>query len=125
MRAVALILFTIVTIHCQSQSGIEKIKIPKNISRKKCEGSIQLFNNKPEDVLMGVHAKGSELFFLISDPNWMDKLWIKAYDGIAVDIVSKDQYECNSRKVFKPTDYYRGFTLDPVFKKKFDKTKTV
>ncbi len=121
---VALIFFIIfINFPSLAQDGRNQIKIPKNRNDKKCAKCIQVLSSKPDDILYGVHLDYDKLYFSVTDPEWLDLLLSKPTDGLAVDIVRKDQYSCSSRKIFKPTDYFRGVTLAPVFKKEIEKSK--
>ena len=111
---------------CLAQDGPDQIKTPKNAQPDKdCYTCIKAIRSKPADILFGVIKEGRELFFAITDPDWLDQVITRSKDGIAVDIVTKDQFNnCSSKKIFKRTDYFRGTVLEPVYKKQIEETST-
>lgn len=57
-----------------------------------CRTTIQ---SMPADVLFGVRiSETGDVYFSMSDKNWFEKVFKDNSYGVAVDIVSKDRYDC-------------------------------
>ncbi len=69
--------------------------------------------------MYGVTHDAEDLYFLVTDPEWFDLLISKPRDGLAIDIIDKEQYPCGSPNQPK-SEYIRGFDLPPVYKKYLD-----
>ena len=84
---------------------------------KKCTRCNYVMKRKPAEVLYGLHAIDGEVFFSINDPKYFGKFFSDKNDGIAVDIVSKDQFKCGIKNTFANSNIHRGFLLPPVYRK--------
>lgn len=80
-----------------------------------CTNCIQLLKQKPKEVLFGIdiHPNG-DIYFSMSNMEWFDKLFTDPKDGIGVDLVTKDQYNCRGQQPLSYT-VTKGFTLPPVY----------
>lgn len=69
----------------------------------------------PKEVLFGIdlHANG-DVYFTMSDKEWFNKLFTGAQDGVAADLVSKDQFGCNATPP-EDNSVNKGFVLPPVY----------
>jgi len=93
------------------------IKIPGKDYYKRCEECLRKIQTKPKEVEFGIQRDESDyLYFIISRKEWIDVLFKKSGDGIALDIVSKDRYNCSIKKL-KPVSWIRGEVLQPIFLK--------
>ncbi|SDW11325.1 hypothetical protein SAMN05444411_10192 [Lutibacter oricola] len=80
----------------------------------KCQKFKQIFKNKPKEVLFSVKADSSnDLYFHITDKKWFNELFKTSGDGIAIDIVSKDRYNCNIDEITK--SQIKGDLQKPVY----------
>ncbi len=121
MKLVKLILFFFITSNLASQNTYD-IKNPQNNYYKKCERCIETLKNKPKEVQLGIQKDIlGNLYFVISDKNWFNQLFKKTGDGIAVDIVSKDQFICGGKNKFKRSWASKGKLLPPVYLKDLKK----
>ncbi|HUP13931.1 MAG TPA: hypothetical protein VM187_17035, partial [Niastella sp.] len=80
-----------------------------------CTNCIQVLKQKPKEVLFGIDIQpNGDIYFSMSNMVWFDKLFTDAKDGIGVDLVTKDQYNCRGQL---PSSYgvTKGFTLAPVY----------
>lgn len=60
-----------------------------------CGDCIRMLNEKPREVLFGIHINNdNEVFFSMSSRYWFDKLFTGSEDGVTTDVVAKDQFEC-------------------------------
>jgi hypothetical protein len=93
------------------------IKNPGNDYVKKCQECLTLINNKPKEIQYGIQRDDNDdLYFVVTSKDWFDLIFKKSGDGIAVDIVSKDRYDCSIKKLNKTTGI-RGELLPPVYLK--------
>ena len=97
----------------QNYYGIE-FSAPNMIQR--CQRCIEVFNQKPKEVKFSVKKDSiGNLFFEVTDKEWFNLLFINEFDGIALDIVSKEKYDCSIRYI-EDTDI-KGKLLKPVYTK--------
>jgi pyruvoyl-dependent arginine decarboxylase (PvlArgDC) len=78
-----------------------------------CQTCFQAFNQKPKEVKFSIKRENNNLYFEVNDKNWFNSLFKNAGDGIAVDIVLKDKYNCKLAEIDK--SQIRGFLLKPVY----------
>ena len=84
---------------------------------QKCSRCKNILAKKPPEVLYGVHNLNGEIIFSISDPEYFFKIFQHSGDGIAVDILSRDQYACGKKNIFASSSIHKGFLLPPVYLK--------
>ena len=95
-----------------SQSTYDII-LAGNDKEQQCQSCYKAFNRKPEDVTFLIKRDGRNLFFEINDKWWFDSLFQNSGDGIAIDIVLKDRYNCGIPNI--PDDQIRGFLTKPIY----------
>ena len=78
-----------------------------------CQTCFQAFNQKPKEVKFSINRENNNLYFEVNDKNWFNSLFKNAGDGVAVDIVLKDKYNCKLAEIDK--SQIRGFLLKPVY----------
>ncbi|BAO56608.1 hypothetical protein [Nonlabens marinus] len=94
----------------QEQFGIN---IPSGNERNAvCSYFEQSFQNKPKETSFVIKREGNQLFFETNDEKWVKQLFKKPTDGIAVDIVSKKRYDCETTS--QPSQV-KGKLLAPVY----------
>ncbi len=78
---------------------------------------MELMSNKPEEIGMGFQVDESKnVYFVFSDEKYFDLLFTQPFDGIAVDVIVRDQYNCGYDK--KPSTapwLYKGYLSKPLF----------
>lgn len=79
----------------------------------KCRKFTKLFAQKPEEVKFSIKRAGKKLYFEINDSRWFNELFENPYDGLAIDVVSKNRYDCAVNEI--PNDQIRGTLLAPVY----------
>jgi hypothetical protein len=77
---------------------------------QECEARIAA---QPREVLFGIHILDNEIYFSMTSTEWFNKLFTADSDGLTVDIVSKDQFECDQPAI-NPVRLPRGTFLPPV-----------
>ena len=111
------LLFASSWIEAQNNYGI---LFPTDVQRsQKCQYFTQVFQQKPKEVRFGIKVVNNQLYFEINDKKWFDRLFRKAGDGLAIDVVSKSRYACDVETVKK--QQIRGTLLKPVFAKQLRK----
>lgn len=78
-----------------------------------CKGFNQVFANKPKEVYFQTIRKGDKLYLRVTDEQWLKSLMQNQFDGIAVDIIDRDLYNCNA---VLPATQIKGQLLKPVYK---------
>lgn len=92
------------------------IKDPGEAIATKCAICLQTLKLMPPEVQMGISiTEKHEVYFLITDPVWFGKLFRTSADGIAVDIVSKDQYVCGGKNKTETSWASKGTLLEPMY----------
>jgi hypothetical protein len=94
------------------------IKNPGSKYSSKCEDCLNVLNSKPVEVLYGVFLDSiGNMYFTMSDFNWFQLLFSKNSDGIAIDIISKEQFECGNDNKITKSWANQGKLLAPVYLK--------
>lgn len=79
-----------------------------------CETCNALISEMPAEVLFGIDIKeDGDVYFSMNNKEWFNKIITVSTNGISVDIVSKDRYDCNKET---STKLLRGFLLKPIYK---------
>jgi len=98
--SILLLLFLVFTIG-RSQTTYN-IKFPAADRGQKCSACLQTFSDKPKEVGFSIQeSPQGDLFFEINDESWFRRLFRKEGDGIAIDIVSKERYNCELPSIEK------------------------
>lgn len=89
------------------------IQFPTSSQRANvCAGFEQAFQNKAKETSFVIKRDNRTLYFETNDDKWFKQLFRKPQDGIAVDIVSKNRYDCNADQ---PSAQIKGKLLAPVY----------
>lgn len=97
--------------HSYAQNTYD-IEFPDGNSLK-CRKFTNLFKQKPEEVKFSIKRNGNKLYFEINDSRWFNELFQNPYDGLAIDVVAKSRYDCNTKEI--PNGQIRGTVLPPVY----------
>lgn len=101
---------------CYSQQYYD-IKNPGNDYRKICQDCLNQLRNKPVEIQFGVEIDDvGNIYFIATDKEWYDKIIKSKGDGIAIDIVSKDFYDCSKSKIERIAPF-KGHLLKPMYRK--------
>jgi len=111
-----LVLFSTCQINSQNTQGVQ---IPKTLDKIECKPCMDAFQRKPKEVYFNIEKDDREaLYFKITDTKWLKTLFASSKDGLLVDIVSRDRYDCSIQKL-KETNYgLRGTTTPFISGKK-------
>lgn len=107
-----LILFGINYTLAQGNYGIvfPKTEVERN---NECRSCFAAFQQKPKEVQFSIKRENSNLYFQVNDKAWFNKLFKNANDGIAIDVVSKEIYDCDIETI--EMEQIKGRLLRPVF----------
>ena len=78
-----------------------------------CQTCLQAFNQKPNEVKFSIKRENNNLYFEVNDKDWFNLLFKDRSDGLAVDIVLKDKYNCDVQSIDK--SQIKGFLVKPVY----------
>ncbi|QQS50947.1 MAG: hypothetical protein IPM71_15405 [Bacteroidota bacterium] len=96
------------------------IKNPGNDYYKKCQDCLDLINNKPKEIQFGIQRdEYDNLYFVVTRKEWYEMMIKKSGDGIAIDIVSKDSYDCSKEKIEHKL-LIKGDLQNPLYKKELE-----
>ena len=98
------------------------IKNPKNKAQTKCKDCLSVIAAMPKEIQFSVKSDNyGNIFFVMNSKDWFNKLIKNNSYGIAVDIITKDQYACG-KKNNPPTSWASfGVLLPPVYKNEMKK----
>ncbi len=75
------------------------IKLPENNS-KECQACLLQIKLKPKEVTYGIRMdENDNLYLVVSQKEWFDQMLKKNIDGVAIDIIGKDRYDCSVEKI--------------------------
>ncbi len=77
-----------------------------------CQQCTNIFRQKPKEVRFSVERENSNIYFKINDQQWFNTLFKNDGDGIAIDIVRKNRYDCNEKA---QKSQIKGVLLEPVY----------
>ncbi|MFI0429898.1 hypothetical protein [Mariniflexile sp. HMF6888] len=110
---ISLIIFNFTILNAQNTFGIV---FPGNDRDIVCQQCFQTFNQKPKEVQFSIIREQSNLYFQVNDKVWFNKLFKNQKDGLAIDIVSKEIYDCDEIIIGNPQ--IKGELLQPVYTSK-------
>ncbi len=89
------------------------IDFPNRSNRAaQCNYFEQAFQNKSKETSFVIQRVNNKLFFETTDERWFKQLFKNAKDGVAVDIVSKSRYDCDTPAI---SSQIKGKLLAPVY----------
>lgn len=103
------------------RSSTKGLKRPGIFSKRKCEKYEAVYNSLPADVRYGVKVEDNVIYFYFPSKIHFKKIFKNNKDGVAIDIIHKNQYDCNSESNIKTTWASKGFLMPVLYKKDFEK----
>lgn len=85
-------------------------------NKTKCNDLERGFSYLPELMSDNIFFRNGEIFFYFHDLALLKKVLKDNKDGIALDIISKTQFECGSGNKFYPSKLHTGIMLPPIYK---------
>lgn len=89
----------------------------KSEKRGDCDEYRTVYRKLPADVRYNVKLEDGIIYFMFPHEELFESIFDKSSDGIAVDIVTRDQYTCGSEHDFVNSPIHRGFLMPPMYKK--------
>jgi hypothetical protein len=83
---------------------------------KVCRGFYQAYNTLPKEVRVTPVARGDSAHLLFPDPIWITTLIDSKKDGLAIDLVTKQQFACDNPLPLAKSDIHQGYLLSPLYK---------
>lgn len=112
-------------------TSTHNIKEQKGLFGDRCRKYRIVSRSLPDDVRLDVFVDGRTIWFATPSLEHFNRIFDKRGDGITVDIVQSDQYDCNEKAVLSPNTPARGYLMPPMYKKEmlkkmqFDKLNNV
>ncbi|MEO8734377.1 MAG: hypothetical protein ABI373_08600, partial [Flavobacteriales bacterium] len=79
-----------------------------------CSACISAMQNRPKEVQFGLNADANgDVWFVITNKDFFNKLFTGPGDGISVDVIPRSLYACMKPPVNAP--YFKGTALEPVY----------
>ena len=92
------------------------IKNPGKERTTLCATCLEVRKQMPVEVSASVFIDEQyDIYFYVTDPTWFSKLFKSMADGVAVDIVAKEQYVCNGENKITNSWACYGILLPPVY----------
>ncbi len=85
----------------------------ENDRNQNCKQCFQAFQQKPKEVKFSIKRENNNLYFQINDKEWFNQLFKGTGDGIAVDIVNKERYDCDIESI--ENSQIKGRLLKPLY----------
>jgi hypothetical protein len=116
LKSLSVYIFLLAAHTLVAQDDYFGIKHPGDNSHKKCTKCLETFNSIPKEILFNVIVDNfNDIYFVINDKEWYDKIIRSKNDGLAADIVQKKRYSCDIKKVDHAVPS-RGKLLKPLYK---------
>ncbi len=95
------------------------VKLPKN--NKKCKKYSSIYKKVPTELRYQVTLnEDGVIYFYFRDKDYFYKIFDKRKDGIAVDIVSSNQYKCD-KDFESESSSSKGFLMPPLYRREMKK----
>lgn len=102
------------TMYAQDDYGIKEPKANEYELDIRCGRMATIFRNQSKEIAFGVREDDQHnLYFQFNNKEWFQNLFKDSKDGIAVDVITKGQFDC---KMDILPDDIRGEIIKPVFK---------
>ena len=118
MKIIVSICFFLSLFHLSGQQTFG-IQFPGEDREQLCNTYFTAFKNKPKETKFSIKREKNQLFFETNDKKWFLQLFKKSGDGLALDIVSKNRYVCDT---LNENTQIRGLLLKPIYQDRLKKT---
>lgn len=113
---VLILLFHFVNAAFSQTVNTYNIKNPGKARTTLCATCLEVRKQMPVEVTASVYIDEQyDIYFYVTDPAWFSKLFKLMSDGVAVDVVAKDQYACNRENEITNSWASYGTLLPPVY----------
>ncbi len=110
------VLFALSMYWCTAQTTYDVV-FPKTQTEmdEVCQQCYTAFRQKPKEVKFSIKRERNYLFFETNNKPWFNQLFKGVNDGIAIDVVAKDYYNCDEETI---DQQIKGALLRPVYAKR-------
>lgn len=112
-----LFLFILVPSLAYGQLNNFKIKDPTNSKKDKCKKLNITFKKLPPEIRFSVFIDKRRIKVYFTSKKEFQKIFNKRTDGLAIDIIDKNQYKCGAPNQTMTNKIHKGHLLPPVYKK--------
>jgi hypothetical protein len=106
-----------------TEHGIKVVK--DGALTKRCGNTASKTRSFPPEVRFGTLISGDSVFLSIYSEKWFANFFGNRNDGFAIDVVSKDQYQCDNVSRLAKSPVHKGWLLEPKFKDDIYRTARV
>src|SRR6478609_3920005 len=92
------------------------LRNPGNELAKKCQELNSILRQIPNEDRFSTLIRNDSVLLLHSNEAWFWRLFPDRGDGIAVDLVSRDQYQCDDVSRISSSWSHKGFLLPPLYR---------
>lgn len=85
-------------------------------NREKCADLDKNFPYLPELMSDNIYFKNGEIYFYFHDLELFKAIMKSSNDAIALDVISRDQYKCETGNRYYPSKIHKGVLLPPISK---------
>jgi uncharacterized protein YkwD len=89
-----------------------------------CDESFKGFMNLVLNMGNGIEIKENEVLLYHHNVNYIERIFKNENDGLAVDLVSRDQFQCGLPNRLDASAIYDGVLLEPIYKKEILENNT-
>ncbi|WP_372944359.1 hypothetical protein [Muriicola sp.] len=118
---ILLLLFLLLSLQPGSAQNPYGIQFRQQNRDLVCQRCTQAFARKPNEVKFSIQVDDNNtLYFEVTDKSWFNEVFKNAGDGLALDLVSKERYDC--LEILLDVGQIRGELLPPVYAQELKKT---
>ena len=111
---ISFLIFIVFVNFCFSQNTFDIIFPKTDVERnQKCQRCVQMFQQKPKEVYFSIERERNNLYFKITDKNWFLNFFKNPTDGMAIDVIDKNRYDCANDTIVN--EQIRGMLLKPIY----------
>jgi hypothetical protein len=107
------------------QNELRQIKNPGSKRSKKCKNYYQIYRKLPHEARYSIKVVNGDILFFFPNEKIFNKIFDKKFDGFAIDIISRDQFDCTEDSQLANSWAYKGELLPPLFRKDLKKRMLV
>ncbi|CAN5552550.1 hypothetical protein BH10BAC4_BH10BAC4_11020 [soil metagenome] len=83
---------------------------------KKCSELLNTFRSLPDEARFSTFVKGDSILLTHSDADWFWRLIPDKNDGIAIDLVAREQFACDNIQRISQSWSHKGYLLPPMYR---------
>lgn len=96
--------------------GQSEIKNPGKKKARKCKKYFEVVKKLPPEVRYSVAIEDGEIIFYMGSDQAFNLLFDKRNDGLAIDVISRQQYDCTSGNQLANSWSHIGNLMEPVYR---------